>query len=106
MGQGLELNSAGERNDISVRTVEMCAGARRVIGFTPIELRMLDLKMQRYGADNMDEVKLMEINSYLNCEMKMRCYDIEKLDIVNIFPPAKENWNVMYVMMSLAVIGR
>ena len=84
----------------------MCAGARRVIGFTPIELMMLDLKMQRYVAENMDEAKLMEINSYLNCEMKMRCYDIEKSDIVNIFPPAKENWNVIYVMMSSAVIDR
>ena len=51
---------------------------RRVIGFTPIELRMLDLKMQRYGAENMDEAKLMEIKSYLEREMKMRCYDIEK----------------------------
>ena len=39
----------------------------------------------------------MEIKSYLKCEMKMKPSDIEKLDIVNIFPPAKENWNVLYV---------
>ena len=58
---------------------------------------MLDMQMESYGAENMDEAKLMEIKSYLKCEMKMRRYDIEKLDIVNIFPPAKENWNVLYV---------
>ena len=39
----------------------------------------------------------MEIKSYLKCEMKVKPSDIEKLDIVRIFPPAKENWNVLYV---------
>jgi hypothetical protein len=40
---------------------------------------------------------LMEIKSYLKCEMKVRPFDIDKLDIVRIFHPAKENWNVLYV---------
>ena len=76
---------------------DLCASGRRVIGFTPIEPRMLDLQMRSYGAKNLEEAILMEIKSYLKCELKVRPSDIEKLDIVKIFPPAKENWNVLYV---------
>ena len=39
----------------------------------------------------------MEIKSYLKCEMKMLPSDIEKLNITRIFPPAKQDWNVLYV---------
>ena len=39
----------------------------------------------------------MEIKNYLKCEMKMKPSDIEKLGIVKVFPPAKDNWNVLYV---------
>ena len=58
---------------------------------------MLDLQIQSYGAKNMEEAMLMEIKSYLKCEMKVQPSEIEKLDIVRIFHPAKENWNVLYV---------
>ena len=75
----------------------MCSSARRVVGFTPIEPRMLEMQMLSYGAKDMEEAKLMEIKSYLKCEMKMRSVDIEKLDFVKIFPPAKDNWSVLYV---------
>ena len=39
----------------------------------------------------------MEIKSYLKCELKIRPSDIEKFDIIKIFHPAKEDWNVLYV---------
>ena len=75
----------------------MCADARRVIGLTPIEPRMLELQMQSYGAKDMEEAMMMEVKSYLKCEMKVRPSEIEKLDIVRVFHPAKENWNVLYL---------
>ena len=53
--------------------------------------------MNSYGARNLEEAMLMEVKSYLKCEMKVRVRDIEKLDIVRIFPPAKEDWNTLYV---------
>ena len=84
-------------DDYTVRKQEMCAPARRVVGFTPIEPRMIELQIQSYGAKDTEEAKIMEIKSYLKCEMKMKPSDIDKLDIVKIFPPAKENWNVLYV---------
>ena len=39
----------------------------------------------------------MEIKSFLKCEMKMRQSDIEKLEMIRIFPPAKQDWDVLYV---------
>ena len=75
----------------------MCADARKVIGLTPIEPRMLELQMQSFGAKDKEEAMLMEVKSYLKCEMKMRPSEIEKLDIVRVFHPAKENWNVLYI---------
>ena len=84
-------------SDVTIRKQEMCASARKIVGFTPIEPRMLDLQIQSYGARNLEEAKEMEIRSYLKCEMKMKPSDISKLNLVKIFPPAKENWNVLYV---------
>ena len=40
---------------------------------------------------------VMEVRSYLKCEMKILPSVIEELDIVRVFAPAKENWNVLYV---------
>ena len=77
--------------------LDMCASARRIIGFTPIEPRMLDMQVQSYGARNMEEAKLMEIKSYLKCEMRMSQSEIKKLDIIKVFLLAKQEWNVLYV---------
>ena len=82
-------------NEEEVR--HMCADARRVIGLTPIEPRMLEIQMQSYGARNKEEAMLMEVKSFLKCEMKVRPSEIDKLDIVKVFHPAKDNWNVIYV---------
>ena len=57
----------------------ICAAARRVVGLTPIELRMLDIQMQSYGAQNKQEAMLMEVKNYLKCVMKLLPSEIEKL---------------------------
>ena len=75
----------------------LCTSARKVIGFTPIEPRMLEIQMENYGAKDLEETKLIEVKSYLKCEMRMLPSDIEKLNITRIFPPAKPDWNVLYV---------
>ena len=53
--------------------------------------------MRSYGAKDLEEAMLMEVKSYLKCEMKIKPWQIERLNIVRIFPPAKEEWNVLYV---------
>ena len=80
-----------------MRLLEICSKARKIIGFKPIEPRMLEIQKNSYGARNLKEAMLMEIRSYLKCEMKMPHHEIEKLEIVRIFPPAKEDWNTLYV---------
>ena len=79
------------------RIGDICADARRVIGLTPIEPRMLELQKRCYGAKSEEEAMMMEVKSYLKCEMKVRPSEIEKLDIVRIFHPAKDDWDVLYV---------
>ena len=88
----------GEDNTSDKRQlIDICSKARRIIGFQPIEPRMLEIQKVSYGAKNTEEAILMEIKSYLKCEMKVRPHDIENLEIVRIFPPAKDNWNTLYV---------
>ena len=87
-------NSEAEYDDKD-RVIKMCALGRKIIGFTPIEPRMLQLQIQSFGARDIEEAKLMEVKSYLKCEMKVKPSDIEKLSIFRIFPPAREDWNTL-----------
>ena len=82
---------------VSEAILDICRKARRIIGFTPIEPRMIEIQKSAYGAKDTEEAMLMEIKSYLKCEMKVKPSDIDKLDIVKIFPPAREEWNTLYV---------
>ena len=72
-------------------------------GLTPFEPRMLKMQMENYGAKDLEEAKMMEIKSYLKCEMKMLPSDIDKLNITSIFPPAKQDWNVLYVVVVVSL---
>ena len=76
---------------------DMCAAARKVVGFSPIEPKMLKIQMEGFGAKDLQEAVLMEIKLYLKCEMEMPPSEIEKLEIIRIFPPARDDWNVLYV---------
>ena len=91
------VNSSDRDGDHNRRVLDICEKARRIIGFTPIEPRMLEIQIESYGAKNMEEAMLMEVKSYWKCEMKVKPTEIEKIQIVRIFPPAKENWNTLYV---------
>ena len=83
-------------SEFDKKVVDICEKARRIIGLTPIEPRMLDIQVKSYGAKNMEEAMLLEVKSYLKCEMKVKPTELEKLDIVRIFPPAKESWDTLY----------
>ena len=92
------LRSSEEHSGAAVGEIkQMCADARRVIGLTPISPRMLELQVNSYGARDKEEAMLMEVKSFLKCEMKVRPSEIEKLDIVRVFHPARDDWNVLYV---------
>ena len=89
-----------DETECGISVEKLCSSAKRVIGFSPIEARMLDMQMMNYGAKDMEEAKLMEIKSYLKCELKLPPSEINKLNIKRIFPPAKQDWKVLYVEFS------
>ena len=91
------FESAVGQEDSTVRKQSICSRARKVIGFSPIEPRMLDMQMNSYGAKDMQEAMLLEVKSYLKCELKIPPSTIQTLDFVRIFPPAKQDWKVLYV---------
>ena len=55
-----------DASDVDTTNVQgLCSAARKVVGLSPIEPRMLDLQMESYGAKNIEEAKLLEVKSYL-----------------------------------------
>ena len=71
---------------------EIIDRARRTVGLSRIDsddlIRMR--QVQFGGATNEEEEKLLAVKEYLKCELKIRSEDIEKMEIENIFVPAKE----------------
>ena len=87
----------GHRDNGDSKVMGLCSSARKVIGLYPIEPRMLEIQMESYGAKDMEEAKMMEVKSYLKCELRMLPSDINKLNIIRIFSSARENLNILYV---------
>ena len=85
-----------EKNSL-IKRQKLCSKSRKVIGFSPIEPRMLDIQMNSYGAKDIQEAMLLEVKSYLKCELKILPSIIDSLDFLRVFPPAKQHWNVLYV---------
>ena len=79
--------------------------AKRIVGMKPIDKAHVLHTMRRNEEldKDMDEDKRWEeamdetVKSFLKYEMKMKKEDIEELKIVKIFPPAKPEWNILYV---------
>ena len=55
----------GGENFENCDILEICSRARKIIGFTPIEPRMIELQKTAFGARDTEEAMLMEIKSYL-----------------------------------------
>ena len=55
---GLEADSRSTE-DFNSRIVELCESGRRVMGFSPIEPRMLEMQIRSFGAKNQEEAMLM-----------------------------------------------
>ena len=92
-----------EDNDNRVK--QIIREAKKVVGMKPIDKAHIQHTMRRNREtdDDMDEDERWEkaldetVKAFLKYEMKMKSEDLEQLQIVNIFPPAKEEWNTVYV---------
>ena len=75
------------------------------MGLKPIDKLHVQHIMRRQKDEMKDETEDVQwhaamktaVKIYLNSEMRIQGEDYEKLNIVKIFPPAKEDWNVLYV---------
>ena len=79
--------------------------AKKIVGMKPINKVHVLHTMRRNEEVNKDLDKEEQwqkamddtVKSFLKYEMKMKEEDIEELKIVKIFPPAKPEWNTLYV---------
>ena len=55
--QAVQAEGPG-RGDQTDRVKQICSNARKVIGLSPIEPRMLEIQMQSYGAKDIQEAML------------------------------------------------
>ena len=87
------------------QSAKLIRNARRVLGFKPIDKVHVEKCMRRVEQDDenlskedaLERAKEKAVNEFLKYEMKMKEDDIEQLETVMIYPPAKEEWNVLYV---------
>ena len=87
------------------QSAKILRNARRVLGFKPIDKVHVEQCMRRVEQDNenlsnkdaWEKAKEKAVSEFLKYEMKMKQDDIEQLETVMIYPPAKEEWNVLYV---------
>ena len=80
------------------KVYDLCTEARKIVGFTPIEPRMLAMQMDSFGAQTQEQAMHMEIKSYLKCELKMLPSEVQKLDILDISPPpGRQERDTLYV---------
>ena len=78
-------------------TEELAAAARRTIGLQCIYPEDVGRQMRLNGARDETEARLFAAKEYLWCEMKVGGEVFDGLEVEKIFPPAKENWNTLYV---------
>ena len=61
------------------------------------------MRRVKQGTENVSKEEAWEkakknaVDNYLKYEMKMKEEDDKQLEVVTIYPPAKEEWNVLYV---------
>ena len=86
---------------------ELFRKAATVVGLKPIDKLHVQHIMRRQKEDMKNETEDVQwkaamktaVKMYLNSEMRIKGEDYDKLNIVDIFPPTKEDWNVLYVKL-------
>ena len=85
----------------------MLAHASKVLGLKPIDKRHVEKVSRRLeelegetGLERQERAKRQAVMEFLKYEMRMKTEDIDELRIVKIFPPAKDEWNVLYVELA------
>ena len=94
-----------ESKGMEEKSVILLRNARRVVGFKPIDKAHVKHCMRRVEQeseniekeDAWERAKEKAVHDFLKYEMKMKEDDIKQVTSVMIYPPAKDEWNVLYV---------
>ena len=102
-------NTVSTKEDLEekARIASLLSSGSKVIGLKPIDKRHVE-HVKRRLEDIVDETEVQRderakkgaVNLFLKHEMRMKDEDIEELDIVKIFSPAKDEWNTLYVELA------
>ena len=97
--------AAPELEDEEAKVKKIIREAKKVVGMRPIAKVHVQHTMRR--NEEADKNKDMEerwkkamtetVEAFLKYQMKMAEDDIDQLKIVKIFPPAKDEWDILYV---------
>ena len=108
-GSGVKIypkeNSLQEGEEEKERIRLMFMNGKKIIGLKPIDKAHVEHVKRRQAEEmegkeeNVKEEKAKEeaVKLFLKYDMKMKDEDIAELDMVKIFHPAKDDWNVLYV---------
>ena len=81
------------------RIEELIDISRRTISLHPFDQNDIDFELKR-GAENENEAKLWAVQTFLRYEMNIKSHIQETFSIVNIFSPAGNSWDRIYVTFS------
>ena len=76
---------------------QLASEARKIIGFNRIDKTDVERAGRLAGAVDEDEAYLASVKEYLRLEMKLSESVYNTLTILQVFPPAKEEWDTLYV---------
>ena len=79
---------------------EIVSVARRTIGLQCIYPEDVQRQTRLYGAKDETEARLLAAKEFLKCEMKVSGEMFDEMKVEEIFPPAKEHWNKLYIQFA------
>ena len=76
---------------------KLASEARKILGFTKITKEDIERASRTCQAQNQDQAYMAGLKEFFKQEMRMDQEVFDKLGIRTIFPPAKDNWETLYV---------
>ena len=98
-GQSGDLPQSSDLEFSDQQVADIISVARRTVGLSKIDIEDLNrMKQPQYGgATNEEEAKLLAVQEYLRCELKISQEHIENMKIDNIFTPEKDRDDPQYL---------
>ena len=100
IGLGREVIGASngqiESNDDKAKVLKLLELGQKTVGLHPFSEDDIAAELKR-GAKDETEAKLWAVQVFLRYEMNIKSHVLATFTIENIFPPAMDNWDTIYV---------